>query len=316
MILFNNMKVKVCTIYPYIHAYTDRVKFNKKLILLISIALIIFFVFYCPLTKFTQEDLINVLSRRNPPSWLVPSQPNESIDVELTKNYKRQKLALFKKKTDILSLDIKNALGIEKSLNQENTEDKSSWKKLRSDLSDAAGTFAEFWAITIVVNQNQDKIIVGKSFHPINLNDRVLRWQKEIEASAEKYQLEPALLAAVIEQESGGESDALSPAGAIGLMQLMPSTAELMGVDPYDPTQNIDGGAHYLKLQIGNFGDIQTALAAYNAGPGEVENGHWMKIPETLNYVETIPALIRKYEQIWKGNSSQSTKASQVISTP
>lgn len=304
MILFNNMKVKVCTIYPYLHAYKDRVKFNKKLILLISIALIIYFMFYCPLTQFTQEDLINALSRRNPPSWLVPSEPNETIDVELTENYKRQKLAVLKKKTDIFSLDIKNALAAEKRLNQEKDKDRSSWQKLRHDFSDIVSAFAEFWAITIVVNQNQEKVIVGESGQPINLNDRVLRWQKEIEASADKYQLEPALLAAVIEQESGGEPEALSPVGAIGLMQLMPSTAELMEVNPYDPAQNIEGGAHYLKLQIENFGDIRTALAAYNAGPGEVLNGSWIKIPETLNYVETVPVLILKYEQIWKENKN------------
>lgn len=304
-------------IWTYIHAYKNKLKSNKKLILLL-LAVVLYFLFYCPSTKLTQEALINFLSQRNPPTWLVPSQPGESIDVELTKKYKRLKLTEFKKKTVAFQLDVKKALGKGKNLSEENKDEKSSSHILRDDLSDAVSTLVEFWAITIVTDQKQDqnenqpqKMILGAGSKPINLNDQVLRWQKEIEASADKYQLEPALLAAVIEQESGGDSKALSPVGAIGLMQLMPSTAEFMEVNPYDPTQNIEGGAHYLKLQIEKFGDIQAALAAYNAGPGEVENGHWIKIPETLNYVETVPLLIRKYERIWKENSSQPANASQ-----
>ncbi|HVJ48062.1 lytic transglycosylase domain-containing protein [Desulfitobacterium sp.] len=306
MTFFNNLKLCTRKIYLQINTHN---KIYKKLIPLLSVSMILYFSFYCPSTKFTQEGLINSLSHRNPPNWLMPSHPGESIDIELTKNYKRLKLMEFRKKTVVLQLDIKE-------LFEKNKSDNSSRYILRDDLSAVVSTLAEFWAITIVTDQDHnEKIIVGKGSQPINLNDRVLRWQTEIEAAADKYHLEPALIAAVIEQESGGEPESLSSVGAIGLMQLMPSTAELMGVNPYDTIQNIDGGAHYLQLQLESFGDVQIALAAYNAGPGEVENGHWIKIPETIAYVEKVPVLIRKYEQIWQEHSEKSQESQDVRST-
>lgn len=133
----------------------------------------------------------------------------------------------------------------------------------------------------------------------------MLRWQKEIEVAARKYTLEPSLIAAVIEQESGGDPDSVSPVGALGLMQLMPSTAKFLNVNPYDPAQNIDGGTHYLQMQLEKFGNLPEALAAYNAGPGNVQNNTWSRIPETRNYVQRVPSLIIKYEKIWNENQVQ-----------
>lgn len=317
MITYSQIKLKVSE--SFIHIKLHRRKTFKILIEFMIICLIPYFLFFCPLTRLTQEGLITFLSQRTPPSWLVPSQPGEFVDFDLTKSYKRLKLAEFKKKVYMIKLDFKSALKKGKDLdnsdssNEKNnlnpvkTTNQSFWHIVSNDLSDAVSTLAEFWTITIVTDQErQEKMIVGEGSKPINLNNRVLRWQKEIEAAAEKYHLEPALLAAMIEQESGGEPEALSPVGAIGLMQLMPSTAVLMGVNPYDPAENIDGGAHYLELQLESFGNLQAALAAYNAGPGEVQNGHWVKIPETLNYVQEIPALFRKYEQIWQEKGTKS----------
>lgn len=77
----------------------------------------------------------------------------------------------------------------------------------------------------------------------------------------------PNLLAALVKHESGGDQNAISSAGAIGLTQLMPGTAQALGVDPYDPWQNLVGGATYLKQMFDRFGDWALALAAYNAGP-------------------------------------------------
>lgn len=316
MITYSQIKLKVSE--SFIHIKLHKRKTFKILIKFVIICLIPYFLFFYPLTKITQEGLISFLSQRNPPSWLVPSQSGESININLTKSYKRLKLAEFKKKVYMIKLDFKSAFNNDKNLNendslneknilnQEKTTNKSFGHIVSNDLTDAVSTLVEFWTITIVTDQErQEKIIVGEGSKPINLNDRVLRWQKEIEAAAEKYHLEPALLAAVIEQESGGEPEALSPVGAIGLMQLMPSTAALMGVNPYDPVENIDGGAHYLELQLESFGNLQSALAAYNAGPGEVQNGHWVKIPETLNYVQEVPVLVRKYEQILQESSTE-----------
>jgi|SRR6056297_759114 len=93
----------------------------------------------------------------------------------------------------------------------------------------------------------------------------------------------------LVMQESRFNSKAVSHKGAIGLAQLMPGTARLLGVDPHDPQQNLDGGARYLKQQYRKFGSWRLALAAYNAGPGAVEkHGGVPPYRETRNYVKKI----------------------------
>lgn len=101
--------------------------------------------------------------------------------------------------------------------------------------------------------------------------------------------LQPELLAAVAWQESRGRMTALSPKGAIGVMQLMPGTAREIGVNPHDPTENIMGGARYLRRQIDRFGTVPLALAAYNAGPAAVSRfGGIPPYRETRSYVSSI----------------------------
>lgn len=113
------------------------------------------------------------------------------------------------------------------------------------------------------------------------------RYTDSIHAAAEKYQLSPALLDAVARSESGYNAAAVSPAGAIGIMQLMPDTARGLGVDPRDPEQNIFGGAAYLRQQLDRFdGNLDLALAAYNAGSGRViQYGGVPPFKETRAYV-------------------------------
>lgn len=114
--------------------------------------------------------------------------------------------------------------------------------------------------------------------------------QKLIDYYGEYYQVDPVLIKLVIEQESGYDPFALSPAGAMGLMQLMPDTAWMMGVDdPWDPEENIQGGVRYLAQQLDRFQRVDLALAAYNAGPGAVEQwGGVPPYPETVDYVSRI----------------------------
>jgi soluble lytic murein transglycosylase-like protein len=107
---------------------------------------------------------------------------------------------------------------------------------------------------------------------------------------AARFDLSPALIEAVVWQESRWQANARSPVGARGLAQLMPGTARDLGVDPDDPFANLEGGARYLREQLDRFdGDLEKALAAYNAGPGRVISaGGIPRIRETQSYVASI----------------------------
>jgi soluble lytic murein transglycosylase-like protein len=112
---------------------------------------------------------------------------------------------------------------------------------------------------------------------------------KVAELSA-RFDLSPALIEALVWQESRWRAGAVSPKGARGLAQLMPGTAREMGVDADDPFANLEGGARYLREQLDRFdGDIEKALAAYNAGPGRViRSGGIPAIRETQTYVAAV----------------------------
>jgi soluble lytic murein transglycosylase-like protein len=119
---------------------------------------------------------------------------------------------------------------------------------------------------------------------------------KEITAAAFGNQIEPALLHAVIEVESGYNANAISPKGAMGLMQLMPDTARRYGVvDPMNAAQNLQGGARLLRDLLDQFAqNKELALAAYNAGPGAVM-AHGRRIPPYPETIRYVPAVLRSY---------------------
>ena len=116
-----------------------------------------------------------------------------------------------------------------------------------------------------------------------------------IDTAAREAGIDPALLAAVVRHESNFDQNVVSHAGAIGLAQLMPGTADWLNVNPHDPVQNLRGGATYLREQLDRFGSVDLALAAYNAGPNRVaQAGGIPQIAETQAYV---PRVIATYQE-------------------
>jgi len=123
-----------------------------------------------------------------------------------------------------------------------------------------------------------------------------------IEEASVKYNIPTALIRAVIRQESNFDRDAVSPKGAMGLMQLMPSTAEVLGVEnAFDAKENIDGGTGYLVDLLGRYnGNINRALAAYNAGPERVKDDI-PNIRETKDYISAVLDFYEQYSEYEKG---------------
>jgi soluble lytic murein transglycosylase-like protein len=115
-------------------------------------------------------------------------------------------------------------------------------------------------------------------------------------AAGARHGVQPALLAAVAQVESGFDPAAVSPAGATGLMQFMPATAAGLGVDPANPASAVDGAARYLRQLTDRFGSTELALAAYNAGPGTVaRSGGIPPYPETRSYVGKVTSAVEAY---------------------
>uniref|UniRef100_A0A7C4AJ67 Lytic transglycosylase domain-containing protein n=1 Tax=Thermodesulfovibrio aggregans TaxID=86166 RepID=A0A7C4AJ67_9BACT len=137
------------------------------------------------------------------------------------------------------------------------------------------------------------KIQTKKSINNKILSSRICREELEkiVEEKSRLYGVDSRLIKEMIAEESEWNVNAVSPKGAMGIMQLMPGTAILMGVkNPFDPVENIDGGIRYMKYLLEKFnGNVSLALAAYNAGPNLVESlGRIPRIAETQNYVRKI----------------------------
>ena len=146
-----------------------------------------------------------------------------------------------------------------------------------------------------------------------------LHYRPIVTGHARNYRIEPALLAAVIDAESKFRANAKSPSGAIGLMQLMPSTAHGIAVhtggsqfqtqDLYNPEINVRYGSWYLRHLLDKYGDERTALAAYNAGQDNVDRwmaaGSGIRFSETRAYVAQVEKLKEIYGDVWGPELSQ-----------
>lgn len=133
----------------------------------------------------------------------------------------------------------------------------------------------------------QSSVVLKPAPTPAEMADR----------AADKYGLPRWLVRSVMSAESAYQPGAVSPKGAIGLMQLMPATAQQLGADATDPVQNVDAGARYLRDLLAKYdGQLWHALAAYNAGPGAVDRYNGVPpYAETINYVKRIDADYRKH---------------------
>lgn len=123
-------------------------------------------------------------------------------------------------------------------------------------------------------------------------------YDRYISAAAHKHGISSSLIKAVIKAESNFDPRAVSKSGACGLMQIMPETAKALGVvDPFDPKENIFGGARYLKKMLVQFqGSLPLALAAYNAGPSKVQSRNGVpRIPETRSFVRRVMQYLEHY---------------------
>lgn len=148
--------------------------------------------------------------------------------------------------------------------------------------------------------------VIFQEVHSYNENARESSWiASAILYAADTYEVDPILITAVMESESGFNFRAVSPVGALGLMQLMPETAQMLGVNPYNALENVLGGTLYLKNQLQRFSNygrysVTNAVAAYNAGPQAVLNaGGVPNYAETRQYVVNVASHYQKiFQQI------------------
>ncbi|MDD6207056.1 MAG: lytic transglycosylase domain-containing protein [Clostridiales bacterium] len=178
----------------------------------------------------------------------------------------------------------------------------------------ASSDGVDFSKVLEAVSASDDNLDV--SIDPVS-SDSVTKYDSIFEKAAKTYQLPVSLLKAVAKQESNFNPSCVSSSGAMGMMQLMPKTAEGLGVtDPFAPEQNIMGGAKYLASMMERYhNDVSLALAAYNAGPGNVDKyGGIPPFEETKQYVKKVLKYAEAYGRSTDTKNSTSAQAASAAS--
>lgn len=154
-----------------------------------------------------------------------------------------------------------------------------------------------------IINLDRGVVEKPRKYQLDNVRLKSTAFKTDIESACEKYNVDPALVRAVVHAESSFNPNAVSPVGAAGLMQLMPATASRFGVkNRFDPSQSINGGVEYLSFLLNLFGEPKLAVAAYNAGENAVvKYGGIPPYNETQAYVTKVMSLWSKYRQKEQG---------------
>lgn len=248
-------------------------------------------------TQTTSSDFNGILS-----TFRKPSRQNEQNTPKgLTlKDYQQRPIAYSYTRSSQQSASGNSSIKSNASDSDTTTNQPADSQKTSEGLNSPAG----FSAASELSRRNQYKTIsdlnnairrssqtTPKNGSSYRIGDNSQAIEKAVQDAAEQYQLSPKLIKSVIKTESNFDANAVSPAGAQGLMQLMPGTAKDMGVkNPFDIKQNIDGGSRYLKKMMDMFGgNVRQALSAYNAGPETVKR-YKGDVPysETRQYVDRV----------------------------
>jgi len=202
---------------------------------------------------------------------------------------------------------LENIMGQRNVVNEETSAENNDFQTI---LDEKINNFSKEKEINKILENNLSPEIKPLEKESLNLKSKIdLKSQSTdidelIETFSNKYGIDGDFIKAVIKQESGFNPNATSKKGAMGLMQLMPKTAESLGIiDAYNPSENIEGGVKHLKKLIDKYdNNLELALAAYNAGEGAVKKyGGIPPYKETKNYVENIMSSYNKVKEakIW-----------------
>ena len=226
-----------------------------------------------------------------------PSVQSLDFSLALSRSLSRPSSYLIEQLAKIINLSAASQLGVS-SLSSSSTTGSGLSSPGLTALLNQTMTNLQAKAAAQVQKTNAEKMTTSSRKDQTTSSQSRHDFDELIDQAAERYKVDPDLVRAVVTAESDFDPTCVSTAGAMGLMQLMPETAEDLGIsDPFDPAQNIDGGTRYLSKMLARFdGNLNKALAAYNWGPSNVERGGSLPA-ETRNYLKKVARFRGLYAQ-------------------